>query len=207
MPVRRCMRPRRIRIRRAPPAPRRHRCSSAPSALIVIVVPRAAASSRMPMMLLPSISRASRATRTCAWNRVARWTNFAAARACMPSWFTTVTLRDVMPAARLGSFSPRRKSDATQMALRPWSRISRATASRSDDRAQARQLDQHRQVDAGDDLEAVLLEKGHAQVRRRAAEHVGQQQHAFSRRGRARWPARCPRARRSHRRASRSRRR
>jgi hypothetical protein len=38
--------------------------SSAPSALIVIVEPRAAASSRMPMMLLPSISRCSRATRT-----------------------------------------------------------------------------------------------------------------------------------------------
>ena len=50
----------------------------------------------MPMMLFPSISRASRATRTCAWNWVARWTNFAAARACMPSWFTTVTLRDTI---------------------------------------------------------------------------------------------------------------
>src|SRR5262249_1570362 len=35
--------------------------SSAPSAEIVIVDPRAAASSRMPMMLLPSISRLSRA--------------------------------------------------------------------------------------------------------------------------------------------------
>ena len=59
--------------------------SSAPSALMVIVEPRAAASSRIPMMLFPSISRASRATRTCDSNRVARWTNFAAARACMPS--------------------------------------------------------------------------------------------------------------------------
>src|SRR6185503_14335977 len=30
-------------------------------------------------------------------------------------------------------FSPRRKSEATQIALRPWSRISRATPSRSDE--------------------------------------------------------------------------
>ena len=45
--------------------------------------------------------------------------------------------------------------------------------------AQAGQLDQHRQVDAGDHLEAVGLEKRHPEVRRRAAEHVGQQQHAF----------------------------
>ena len=60
-------------------------CSSAPSAVIVMVDPHAAASSRIPMMLLPSICRPSRTTRTCDWNRVARWTNFAAARACMPS--------------------------------------------------------------------------------------------------------------------------
>src|SRR5439155_9041971 len=70
--------------------------SSDPSALIVIVVPRAAASSRIPMMLFPSIWRASLATRTRAWYFVARWTNFAAARACIPSWFTTVTDREVI---------------------------------------------------------------------------------------------------------------
>src|SRR5262249_3443079 len=40
--------------------------SSMPSAVIVMVDPRAAASSRTPMMLFPSISRASRATRTLA---------------------------------------------------------------------------------------------------------------------------------------------
>ena len=44
------------------------------------------------MMLLPSISRRSRATRTFASYRVARCTNFAAARACMPSWLTTITI-------------------------------------------------------------------------------------------------------------------
>ena len=46
--------------------------SSGPSALIVSVVPRAAASSRMPMMLLPSITFASRVTRICDAKRVAR---------------------------------------------------------------------------------------------------------------------------------------
>ena len=40
------------------------------------------------------------------------------------------------------------------------------------------QLDQHRQVDAGDDLDAIVLEKRQPEVRRRAPEHVGQQQHA-----------------------------
>src|SRR6185436_12196815 len=54
-------------------------CSSRPSALIVMVVPRAAASSRMPMMLLPSITFESRVTRMWASNRVAKWTNRAAA--------------------------------------------------------------------------------------------------------------------------------
>src|SRR6185436_7610477 len=52
--------------------------SSLPSAEMVMVEPRAAASSRMPMMLLPSISRRSRATLTRASNRAARCTNFAA---------------------------------------------------------------------------------------------------------------------------------
>ena len=58
MPFRRCMCPRRSRTRPARRARRPPRRSSEPSALIVMVEPRAAASSRMPMMLLPSISRA-----------------------------------------------------------------------------------------------------------------------------------------------------
>ena len=43
---------------------------------------------------------------------------------------------------------------------------------------QVRQLDQHRQIDARDDLDTVGLEKRQAKIRRRAAEHVGQDQHA-----------------------------
>jgi hypothetical protein len=37
----------------------------------------------------------SRDTRTCDSNRVATWTNFAAARACKPNWFTMVTRREI----------------------------------------------------------------------------------------------------------------
>src|SRR5262249_54839853 len=56
----------------------------------------------------------------------------AAARACIPSWLTTVTACDVMAAAADHTlvFSPRSRSEATQMALRPCSRISCATLRR-----------------------------------------------------------------------------
>ena len=37
-----------------------------------------------------------------------------------------------------------------------------------------RELHDHRQVDAGDDLDAVFLQKRKADVARRAAEHVGE---------------------------------
>ena len=160
------------------------------------------------MMLLPSISRRSRATVTRASKRVARWTNFAAARACMPSWLTTVTCCDVIgrrpypgPArphrGRHASSSPRAagrtrpRSRCGHDRASPWRRRADPTT------PQARQLDQHRQVDAGDHLESIGLEKRHAEVRRRAAEHVGEQQHALPRRAPARSPARCPPARRS----------
>ena len=75
------------------------------------------------------------------------------ARAC-PAGSGSSTSRDGHRGHGLGS-RPRSRSEATQMALRPCSRISRATASRSADLAQARQLDQHRQVHAGDDLDPV----------------------------------------------------
>jgi hypothetical protein len=46
-------------------------------------------------MLFPSIVCVPRDTRTCAWKPDARWTKRAAARACSPSRFATVTDRDV----------------------------------------------------------------------------------------------------------------
>ena len=128
-------------------------------------------------MLLPSISRPSRATRMRDSKRVARCTNFAAARACMPSWFTTVTLRDVIVPYAL-TFSPRSRSDATQIAFRPCSRISRATASRSCELRSDASLISIGRLTPVITSSAIGLEKRHAEVRRRAAEHVGQQQHA-----------------------------
>ena len=71
------------------------------------------------MMLLPSISRESRATLMCASKRVARWTNLAAALACIPSWLTTRTLHEVMRA----SFPP------GENRTRPRSHCVRARAS------------------------------------------------------------------------------
>ena len=65
MPVRRSTSPPRSPIATSSTSASTAACSSAPSAEIVIVVPRAAASSRIPMMLLPSITFASRATRIC----------------------------------------------------------------------------------------------------------------------------------------------
>ena len=43
---------------------------------------------------------------------------------------------------------------------------------------QARELDEHREVDTSHDLDAVGFEKRHAEVRRRATEHVGEDEHA-----------------------------
>src|ERR1043165_4882614 len=71
-----------------------------------------AAGRRIPMMLFPSITFESRATRIFDVKRVARWTNLAAARACNPRALVTstdcVTIYGFSPA-----FSPRRRSEAT----------------------------------------------------------------------------------------------
>jgi hypothetical protein len=63
--------------------------------VIVMELPRAAASSSSPMMLLPSISRPARATRMRAAKRPAACTNFAAARACRPRSLTIGTVHVV----------------------------------------------------------------------------------------------------------------
>ena len=201
MPVRRCMRPRRTRSRPAPPARRRAAARRRRRREIVIVVPRAAASSSMPMMLLPSISRPCRATRIRdskprrQMDELRRRPRVQAqlvhdgdrARRHAAAWFVA-SQQDPTP--------PRSRSAMVAHLARHREQVGEL--------AERRELDQHRQVDAGDDLDAAGFEKRHAQVRRRAAEHVGQQQHAARRRAPARSPARCPRARRSRRRASRS---
>ena len=48
------------------------------------------------MMLLPSITRAPRPTRTRAWKALAVCTKRADARACIPSWLRTVTVRETI---------------------------------------------------------------------------------------------------------------
>ena len=155
------MRPRRIRLRPAPRARRPRRCSSGPSAVIVIVVPRAAASSRMPMMLLPSISRPCRATRISRVERVAQVDELRRRAGVHAQLVDDGDGARGHSRACAAVFSPRRKSDATQIALRPCSRISCATASSPATPADIRELDQHRQVDAGDDLEPLRLEERH----------------------------------------------
>ena len=44
---------------------------------------------------------------------------------------------------------------------------------------QARELDEHRQIDAGDHFDPIGFEKGHPEIRRRPAEHVREQQDAL----------------------------
>ena len=95
-----------IRWRRAPRAPRLASASSRPSVRTTIDVPRAAASSRRPMMLFPSTSRPRASTRTCDSKRTARWTNRAAARACIPSSFTMVTERSVISSGTITARTP-----------------------------------------------------------------------------------------------------
>ena len=172
-PVMRMASPRRIRASTSAQSAASACSSSAPSAEIVIdrsPAPRRAAAgpgcSCRPFRARPG------ATRMRALKPLAAWTNLAAARACSPSGLTIVTAHEVT------AFSPRSRSDATQMALRPSSRISRASVSRSRLLRRPRQLDQHRQVDAGDDLDLAGSRNVTAEVRRRAAEHVGQHQHA-----------------------------
>ena len=76
---------------------------------------------------------------------------------------------------------------------------SRASVRRSPWSRRPGQLDQHRQIHARHDLDATVFEKGQAEVRRRSAEHVGQDQHGTSPPSRTRSIARANRvARQRH---------
>ena len=65
------------------------------------------------------------------------------------------------------------------MYLRPasWAWV---TATGSFGLAHAGELDQHRQVDAGDDLDLGAVQHRDREIGGRAAEHVGQQDHAVA---------------------------
>ncbi len=110
-------------------------------------------------------------------------TNLAAARACRPR---RLTISDIgrVPLRRHGrsqSLSTTSSWLATLMYLRPAS-LAAATAPRQRllvaDRGE---LDQHRQVHAGHDLDARAIHRRDGEIGRRAAEHVGQDDHARAR--------------------------
>src|SRR5687767_4650510 len=103
------------------------------------------------MMLLPSITRPWCATRIWARNRVATCTNFAAARACSPRRFLMVTSQLVMSSGRRGALEEIRcHPDGVPTVLAQHAGdLGEVLAL-----AQARRLDQHRQIDPGDHLDA-----------------------------------------------------
>ena len=100
-------RPPRTRCRPAPPARRSPPLRRRPRPRASRRVPCAAASSRMPRIDLPSMVRSLRRTVIRARNWLAVCTKRAAARACMPSRFTTATSR-VVTGASPGARWPRR---------------------------------------------------------------------------------------------------
>ena len=110
-------------------------------------MPRAAASSSSPRMLLPSMIRVPRPTRIWLRNAPASLTNRAAARACRPRAFTTVTVRDTIYVSvlRFG----RRDRRAASRTPREWPSVRdrpalRARVSRSSSSGALRERDQHR---------------------------------------------------------------
>ena len=136
IPVTRNMRhPRRSPVRRARKGRRPRHLRRARRRVIVMEVPRAAASSSRPMMLLPSMVRPARSTSTCAPNVPASRTNRAAARACRPRLLPIVTARLVTPAlqagaARAGAARPRpSRARCASDRRRPRSRSGRSRGS------------------------------------------------------------------------------
>ena len=143
------------------------------------------------MMESPPTVSPQRVTLTCASKRSTHCTNLAVARACRPLRLTMRISRACAPAMTGGggqSSSSRRSVVslifpvstllATVMYLRPASRASITAWSRSALSRKRRQLDQHRQVDAADHLDAAAVHHRDREVRRRAAEHVGEQHDA-----------------------------
>src|SRR3546814_10833044 len=156
--------------------------------------PGPAASIMSPMIELPGTRVSLFSSVTCASKLSASFTNLAAARTCSPFWLHTVTTRRtgaavaapaagfcilaviVNPSALVCVQQLRGDVDVFapgELRLGHRFRQSRRTA-------QAGQLDQHRQVDAGDDLDLAIVEHGDRKVRKRAAEHVGQQSDAVA---------------------------
>src|SRR5579859_7878397 len=139
--------------------------------------PGPAASIIRPMIERASTVWPSLETRTSASKPEAVFTNLAEARACRPRLLTISTVR-VAPSLTGGSLLAREHigGDGDVLAARllgAGDRVLEALAA-----AHAGELDQHRQVQAGDHLGLGLLHDRDGQVGRRAAEHVGEQDDA-----------------------------
>src|SRR5581483_351030 len=132
------------------------------------------------MIDVPPTVWPSRVTRTSAVKREAQRTNCAEARACSPFLFGMTTS---------AKWRPERGSISVSRSL--FTLVSREDLARDADifasgflrlgdsliepafAPHARELHQHRQIDAGDHLDVLVIHGRDGEVRGRAAEHVG----------------------------------
>src|SRR5262245_30030264 len=124
---------------------------------MTIVDPLAAPSRSRPRMLLPSSSRAPRATRTVAACCDASRTNLAAARACRPRRFTIVTSRvTIRLRPGVGPHQVGRDTDGFARVLADLARDAEQSGIAA---IEAGELDEHREIDAGDHFHLIVLEE------------------------------------------------
>src|SRR5258706_11118201 len=142
---------------------------SPPSAWITTRLPLPAASIMTPMMLFAFTRRPLRDSHTSAAKAPATSVSLAAARACKPSLLTISA--SVCAIADVGG----EMDDAFAPAAHRF----------FDDRGErlvaiGQRADEHRQARAGEALDAPGFQEARGDVRRRRAEHVGQDQDPFS---------------------------
>src|SRR6267142_2774025 len=144
--------------------------ASSPSASMTTRLPLPAASIITPMMLFALTRRPLRDSHTSAAKAPATSVSLAAARACKPSLFTISA--SVCAIADVGSEMDDPFASAAHRFF--------------DERGQGlvaigERADQHRQARPGEPLDPPGLQEPRGDVRRRRAEHVGQDQHPVSR--------------------------
>src|SRR5262245_26270333 len=143
--------------------------ASTPWVSTAIRLPRPAASIITPITLFAFTRRPFRDSHTSATNLAAVWVSFAAARACRPSLFWISISRCGMR-LQLGEVHHAFAASADRFRGHGRERLG----------AVGERPDQHRQVDAGEDLGPAGLGGASRNVRWRRSEHVGQHQHAFA---------------------------
>src|SRR5215210_931477 len=117
---------------------------------------------------------------------VAARTSFAAARACKPRRLTMVTCHSTNGGSLQHSFKPASAlaTAAREQLAREVDALPPLVAHEARDlferhaRLQARELDDHRQVDARHHLDRALLQEHRGDVGGRPPEHVGHHEHA-----------------------------